>query len=343
MSTDGVKLADVAREAGVHPSTVSRVLSRPQLIGEPTRAAVQAAIDRLGYVPNRAARQLAGGRTGTIGVLVPDITNPYFACVVRSVQRRCGQSGYTMLLADTDQSHDVELSQARALAPSVDGFIVCTPIATTTQWRGLAGAKPLVFVNRRAAGVAWVVVDQPAIVELGVQHLRAAGHDAIAVVRGPAAYWSSRQRDRMIRSLDGVVAIGPIRPDYDAGVTLADELLAAGVTGVVAFNDQQALGIIAGVRAAGRSVPGDLSVVGSDDIDAAAMSTPPLTTVTAPMQRLGETAFAAIDQMLGGSDEHVSTSLPVTMSIRDSTAPPSRSTAVRLPTTRSSPPNGHPT
>ena len=318
MSGDGVKLADVAREAGVHPSTVSRVLSRPQLIGEPTRVAVQQAIDRLGYVPNRAARQLAGGRTGTIGVLVPDITNPYFARIVRSVQRCCGASGRTMLLADTDRRHDVEQSQARALAPSVDGFIVCTPIATTAIWRDIAGSKPLVFVNRRAAGVASVVVDQTAIVELAVQHLRELGHETIAVVRGPVAYWSARQRDRVVHSLDGVLAVGPVHPDYEAGVALAAGLLDDGITGVVAFNDQQALGIVAGVRAAGGSVPADLSVVGSDDIDAAAMSR--LTSVAAPMQQLGETAFAAIDHLLDGRPEPASTTLPVTLSIRESTA-----------------------
>jgi len=329
VSAEDVKLADVAREAGVHASTVSRVLSRPQLIGEPTRVAVQQAIDRLGYTPNRAARQLAGGQTAAIGVMVPDITNPYFARVVRSVQRCCGGSGRTMLLADTDQRQDIELAQARALAPSVDGFIVCTPIATTACWRDIAGSKPLVFVNRRAVGAAWVVVDQTAIVELAVQHLRDNGHEAIAVVRGPAAYWSARQRDRVIRSLEGVVAVGPVRPDYSAGVALATELLAAGVTGVVAFNDQQALGIIAGVRAAGHTVPGDLSVVGSDDIDAASMSSPALTSVAAPMNQLGAAAFDAIDRLLAGGGEPVSTTLPVTLSIRESTAPPIRSTATK--------------
>lgn len=280
---------------------------------------VRKAIDRLGYTPNRAARQLAGGHIGTIGVLVPDITNPYFASVVRSVQRRCGQSGRTMLLADTDQRHDVELAQGRALASSVDGFILCTPIATTARWRDLTGSKPLVFVNRRAAGVASVVVDQTAIVELAVRHLRDAGHESVAVVRGPAAYWSARQRDRVVNALGDLVSIGPVRPDYEAGVALAAELLASRITGVVAFNDQQALGIVAGVRAAGGSVPDDLSVVGSDDIDAAQMTSPALTSVAAPMQQLGENALAAIDQLLGGCGEPVSTTLPVTLSIREST------------------------
>lgn len=319
MSSQAVTLADVAVEAGVHPSTVSRVLSRPQLIGEPTRTVVRAAIDKLGYVPNRAARQLAGGRIGAIGVLVPDITNPFFAHVVRSVQQGCRRSGFTMLLADTDQREADELLQARALTGSVDGFVVCSPVAATEHWLQVVGATPLVFVNRRAKGVASVALDQQAIIELGVTHLRAAGHRSIAVVRGPHTYWSSRERDRVARRLPGLVSLGPVRPDFEAGIALAADLMAAKVSGVLAFNDVQALGIVAGYRAAGRSVPRDLSVVGSDDIAAAAMSDPPLTTVTAPVRQLGDAAFDLIAQVLAGSTERAEITLPVTLTVRAST------------------------
>ena len=319
MSGQAVTLADVALAAGVHPSTVSRVLSRPQLIGAPTRTAVHEAVDRLGYVPNRAARQLAGGRVGSIGVLVPDITNPFFGQVVRAVQQGCRVSGQTMLLADTDQRAAEELSEARALAGSVDGFVVCSPVADTGEWRRVVGNTPLVFVNRRASGVASVALDQRAIVRLGVQHLRDLGHRRIGVVRGPAAYWSSRERDRVIRTLDGVTVLGPVPPDFEAGIALADDLMASNVTGVLAFNDLQALGIMSGYRAAGRSVPHDLSVVGSDDISAGAMSDPPLTTVTAPMQQLGETALQLIDQLIAGTGNTDEVLLPVSLTIRRST------------------------
>lgn len=319
MSSQAVTLADVAVEAGVHPSTVSRVLSRPQLIGEPTRTAVHAAIHKLGYTPNRAARQLAGGRIGAIGVLVPDITNPFFAHVVRSVQQGCRRNGLTMLLADTDQREADELSEARALAGSVDGFVVCSPVAATQQWLQVVGTAPLVFVNRRAKGVASVALDQQAIIELGVTHLRAAGHRSIAVVRGPHSYWSSRERDRVVRRLPGLVTYGPVRPDFEAGIALATDLMRSNVTGVLAFNDVQALGIVAGYRAAGRSVPRDLSVVGSDDIADAAMSNPPLTTVAAPVQQLGDAAFDLLARLLAGAIERPEITLPVTLTVRAST------------------------
>ncbi|MFZ2443474.1 MAG: LacI family DNA-binding transcriptional regulator [Ilumatobacteraceae bacterium] len=319
MSSQAVTLADVAVEAGVHPSTVSRVLSRPQLIGEPTRTAVHAAIHKLGYTPNRAARQLAGGRIGAIGVLVPDITNPFFAHVVRSVQQGCRRNGLTMLLADTDQREADELSEARALAGSVDGFVVCSPVAATQQWLQVVGTAPLVFVNRRANGVASVALDQQAIIELGVTHLRAAGHRSIAVVRGPHSYWSSRERNRVVRRLPGLVTYGPVRPDFEAGIALATDLMRSNVTGVLAFNDVQALGIVAGYRAAGRSVPRDLSVVGSDDIADAAMSDPPLTTVAAPVQQLGDAAFDLLARLLAGAIERPEITLPVTLTVRAST------------------------
>ena len=319
MPSQAVTLADVAVEAGVHPSTVSRVLSRPQLIGEPTRTAVHAAIHKLGYTPNRAARQLAGGRIGAIGVLVPDITNPFFAHVVRSVQQGCRRNGLTMLLADSDQREADELSEARALAGSVDGFVACSPVAATQQWLQVVGTAPLVFVNRRANGVASVALDQQAIIELGVTHLRAAGHRSIAVVRGPHSYWSSRERDRVVRRLPGLVTYGPVRPDFEAGIALATDLMRSNVTGVLAFNDVQALGIVAGYRAAGRSVPRDLSVVGSDDIADAAMSDPPLTTVAAPVQQLGDAAFDLLARLLAGAIERPEITLPVTLTVRAST------------------------
>ena len=322
MSGQAVTLADVALAAGVHPSTVSRVLSRPELIGAPTRTAVEQAIARLGYVPNKAARQLAGGRVGSVGVLVPDITNPFFAQVVRAVQQGCRDAGLTMLLADTDQRAEEELSEARALAGNVDGFVVCSPVAETKDWRRVVGATPLVFVNRRAKGVASVALDQRKIVELGMQHLRELGHRTIGIVRGPDAYWSSRERDRAIRELDDVVVFGPVSPDFDAGVELAQALVASGVTGVLAFNDLQALGIMAGYRAVGLSVPHDLSVVGSDDIAAGAMSDPPLTTVSAPVQALGAAALQLVEQLIsgGGARGRVDgAALPVTLTVRHTT------------------------
>jgi DNA-binding LacI/PurR family transcriptional regulator len=190
----------------------------------------------------------------------------------------------------------------------------------------VVGSTPLVFVNRRAEGVASVALDQRAIVELGIAHLRDLGHRAIGVVRGPDAYWSARERNRAIDGLDGLVVFGPERPDFPSGSALAGELIASGVTGVLAFNDLQALGIMAGYRAAGRSVPRDLSVVGSDDIAVATMSDPPLTTVTAPVHQLGASALHLVEQLIEQSNRDsagtAELSLSVTLTVRASTRRP---------------------
>ena len=358
MSSHGITLADVAAEAGVHSSTVSRVLSRPDLIGAPTRTAVLEAVERLGYIPNRAARQLAGGRVGSLGVLVPDITNPFFAQVVRAVQQCCRAADLTMLLADTDQRAEEELAEARALTGNVDGFVVCSPVAGAKEWRQAVGATPIVFVNRRARGVPSVAFDQRSIVELGIAHLRELGHRRIGVVRGPDAYWSARERTRAIRGLDGIdgldgfVLFGPERPDFESGRALADEIVASGVSGVLAFNDLQALGIIAGCREAGKSVPQDLSVVGSDDIAAGTMSDPALTTITAPVRDLASAVLHLIEALIEAPadtrDSATSTAtevaLPVTLTVRASTmfpghaAPvPSVPSVLRTTSRRSSP------
>jgi hypothetical protein len=119
--------------------------------------------------------------------------------------------------------------------------------------------------------------------------------------------------------LPGLQPFGPARPDFEGGITLAAELIASKVTGVLAFNDLQALGIVAGYRAAGLSVPHDLSVVGSDDIAAAAMSNPPLTTVAAPVHQLGDAAFDLVAQLLAGTTDRAEVTLPVTLTVRAST------------------------
>lgn len=159
-----------------------------------------------------------------------------------------------------------------------------------------------------------------------------------AVVRGPVAYWSGRERDRVIRRLPDLLSLGPVRPTFEAGIALANDLMALGVTGVLAFNDVQTLGIVAGYRAAGRSVPRDLSVVGSDDIAAAAMSDPPLTTVAAPVQQLGDAAFDLIAELLAGSTERKETTLPVTLTVRAST----RENSSASSTNRSAKKGNHP-
>ncbi len=322
MSTERVTLDDVAADAGVHAATVSRAISRPDLVGEETLARVNAAIERLGYVPNRAARQLASGRTSMVAVLVPDIANPFFSGLVQALQRHAAEAGLLTVLADTSLDPATEREVVASLAPSVDGLLVCAPVGATDELTEVAADRPLVFVNRRARSVPWAIVDQRRITRLAVEHLRDLGHEHIAVVAGPAGFWSSTERAAEIAAsgLD-LTVLGPVDPTHRGGESLIDDVVASGVTAVVAFNDVMAIGLIGAARRQGIDVPGDLSVVGSDDIPMAAMATPPLTTIGAPLDELGAAALHSLTAAVVGEGTHDKSLEPYLVE-RSTTAPP---------------------
>ena len=183
-------LDDVARRAGVHPGTVSRALNRPSMVAAATRREVLAAVEAIGFVPNRSARQLVSGRTGAIGVIVPDITNPYFATILRAIQADARGQDISVLIADTRADADEERRALAKLGRQVDGLVVLTPLTDLS-----CADVPVVQVNRQSQLAPSVVVDQAAIIGLAVDHLTTLGHRHVTVVRGPASYWSTGQRE----------------------------------------------------------------------------------------------------------------------------------------------------
>ncbi|HSL56593.1 MAG TPA: LacI family DNA-binding transcriptional regulator [Acidimicrobiales bacterium] len=316
-----VTLADVAAAAGVNPATVSRALTRPDLVAEATRTRVLAEADRLGYVPDRAARSLARGRTGAIGIVVPDITNPFFAAVVRAAQGAAADADHLLLLGDSRQDPAEETRLVAALAPQVDALVLCAPVGSPAP-----APTPLVLVNSVRRGIPSVVVDQRAVVDLAVDHLRDLGHRRIALVRGPVGYWSSRQRDGRAASGD-LMALGPVTPDHAGGVQAADLARGVRATAVVAFNDLVALGVLARLHELGVSVPGKMSVVGADDVAVAAMAAPSLTTVAAPVDDLGRCAVATALALVRGETVRAQVVLEPWLVVRGSTAPLRRARA----------------
>ncbi len=319
-------LADVARHAGVHAATVSRALSRPEMVAPATRDAVLAAVEALGFEPNQPARQLARGRTDAIGVVVPDITNPYFAAIVRAVQRSAQDLDLAVLIADTNGDAADEARALATLARQVDGIVAVTPTVEPD-----AGRVPVVQVNRRSRRTPSVVVDQHAVIDLALDHLIALGHRRIAVVRGPTSYWSAAQRDRAAerraaragRPTIRLAQIGPVPPTFAGGVAAFAEATHRS-TAIVAFNDLQAAGLLGAAHDAGMEVPGACSLVGSDGLDIAAMTAPGLTTVAAPLDELGHVAVEQLGGRLRGDTVRAVTTLSPTLVERASTAPPRR-------------------
>jgi DNA-binding LacI/PurR family transcriptional regulator len=302
-----VTIKDVAAAAGVSQSTVSRALTMPELVSPVTRARVQAAARALGYEPNRAARGLITGRTGNLGLVVPDLANPLFAAVVKGVQSAARAADYSVFIADTDEDATAELGLVRALAKQVDGIVLCSPRTPDEELAGAGADTPVVLMNRRVPGYPGITVDNADGMRQAIEHLAALGHRRIAYVAGPRSSWSNRERERGLRETAAAVGVdlvhlGHFPPRFDGGVAAADLALACGATAVVAYNDIVALGLLSRLGARGIPVPDRISVLGCDDIPMSAMTHPALTTVSVPQHEAGRAAVALLLALLADED-----------------------------------------
>lgn len=356
---------DVARETGVSISTVSRSFDPRSRVSPTTRARVLAAAEQLGYTPHPVARGLRTGRTHAIGLLVPDLGNPFFAVVAKSVQARARAEGYEVFVADSDEEPDVEPELIRGLAMRTDGLLVASPRADAAVLREALDPVVSVLLNReltapierepaaprttpRSSGQApdpaagsgaaedrtAVVPEIPALTTDDadgtaqvIGHLSSLGHRRVGVAAGPVGSWSAARRVTGLHAAAQrwdvqLVELGAFRPYFAGGTQAADHALAGDVTAVVAFNDLMALGVLDRLRQRGVDVPGQMSVVGYDDVRLATLVTPALTTVRLPLDRLGR---RAVDMLLArrAGTPTAGAQLPVELVIRGSagTAP----------------------
>jgi len=295
-----VTILDVAARAGVHAATVSRTLNVPDKVAPATRRRVEKAVRELGFVPNRAARGLITGRTGNIAVIVPDITNPHFASLVRSVERAAREADLQVLLVDTGEHPDEEVRAAQTMVRDVEGFVVLSPRRLHRALECIEG-RPAVFVNRPVQGHASILFRTAPAVADALHHLASLGHRRLAYLGGPRGSWAASERRNAIRRSGRatgmkVVELAVAEPTFEAAVDVAQRVVDSKVSAVMAFNDQMALGVIAGLTARGISIPGDVSVVGFDDVPMAAMVAPPLTTIGMPTDEAGKAAVAMLSE-----------------------------------------------
>ncbi|HUQ57849.1 LacI family DNA-binding transcriptional regulator [Lentzea sp.] len=325
-----VTIRDVARRAHVSVATVSRALTSPDLVRPETRSRVLAAATELGYQPNRAARGLITGRTGNIGIVVPDLDNPFFTGVLKAVQARAAQADYAVFVADSDEDPVAEARLVRAMAKQVDGVVLCAPGLEDSQVHEVAGVTSLVLLNRRLPGVPAVVMDSASGMRAVVDHLVALGHRRIAYLNGPRTSWSNQERRRglttaVARHGVGLADLGPFAPRYEGGLQAADLAVAADVTAIVAYNDIMALGVLARLRDRGISVPDDVSVTGFDDLTYASLCSPALTTVAMPVSQAGRTAVTLLLDWLDSDRAEVPQIVAETqLIVRGTTTPPKR-------------------
>ena len=323
-----VTIRDVARRAHVSVATVSRALTSPGLVRPETRARVLAAASDLGYQPNRAARGLITGKTGNIGIVVPDLGNPFFTGVLKAVQARAMQADHAVFVADSDEDPVLEAKLVHAMAKQVDGVVLCSPGLEDSQVREVAGVTSLVLLNRRLPGVPAALMDSAGGMRSVVDHLVALGHRRIAYLNGPRTSWSNQERRRglaeaVARHGVHLADLGPFAPRYEGGLQAADLAVAAGTTAVMAYNDVMALGVIARLRDRGISVPGDVSVTGFDDLVYAALSSPGLTTVAMPVAQAGRTAVnLLLDRLVEDGSGAPQVVAETQLIVRGTTAPP---------------------
>jgi LacI family transcriptional regulator len=311
-----VTISDVAREAGVSLMTVSRVINDKGEISPSTRQHVLEVIERLDYRPSGIARGLATQRTGTIGLVVPDIANPFFSDVVRGAEDRAGTAGYHVFVCNTDESPPRELSILESLEEKrVDGLVLCSSRLQDDALRAaLEHHAAAVLVNRRLAGarVGAVVLADDTGARLAVHHLLQSGHRAVGFLAGPLTSYSSWQRAQGYRAALEAAGIA-YNPNWvhscsyevKGGRETARTLLAGHpeLTALFCYNDLVAVGALQACADMGRRVPGDLAIVGFDDIPMAAVVTPALTTCRVSRHRLGEQAMQMVLDRIDGCTE----------------------------------------
>jgi DNA-binding LacI/PurR family transcriptional regulator len=326
-----VTLQDVADEAGVAVSTASRALSNPDRVSAPTRDHVQSVAMRLGYRHSRMATALETGRTPMLALLVADITNPHNFGLIRGAEAQARAAGYTLIIGNTQESPEFERAHAERLGSAVAGFVLASSRLPDDELLELAEQRPVVLYNRQVAGLPSVVSDSADAGRQIIDHLAALGHRSLTYLGGPANAWVDGERSRALsdsaeRAGLKVIRRGPFAPTLEGGSAAADIGVASGTTALVAFNDLLAIGVLQRLQHLGIDVPGEVSVVGFDDIFGSDFCHPPLSTVTAPVEQAGRTL---IDLLLGARDlvgardarSAPRIALPTVLRVRDSTGP----------------------
>lgn len=328
------RIRDVARVAGVSTATVSRALSRPDVVSAATLETVLTAVQQTGYTINQAARNLRQQRTMGVVALVPNLGNPFFSQILAGVSAVLAPAGYNLLVVDT-QGPGVGRHIARTLDRSrADGLIVFDGLLPPEDFGSDALSPPVVLACEWIDGIAAprIRIDNVAGARMAAAHLAGLGHRTIGHLRGPQRNVLAEARANGVEQ--ELAARGlPIRADWmlqgdfslESGRRAACDWMAMAdrPTGIVCASDAMACGFIGEVQRRGLSVPRDVSVVGFDDIELVAHISPALTTIRQPRHRIGETAARVLLALLAGADgPGGDTILPVELIERDSTGRP---------------------
>lgn len=326
-STRPPTIAEVARQAGVSPATVSRVTNR-RFTGDPAVAErVREVAKKLGYSPNYLARSLALGKTKAVAFLVPDLTNPAFQDVLSGLSRAASEGGHRVLIADTAENPEDEPAAALETRGRCDALVLCAPRMPDDRLSAIIDdLRPVVLINRTApeANVPSLSIDYGNGVLSLAEHLYAMGHRRFAYVAGSDGSASNAKRQRALQQFiaeqpDVQLEHIPGGASIEVGKGAADTVLQTGCTAVIAFNDLVAVGLIHELQGRGIKVPEQISVTGFDDIPFAQYNVPALTTVAVPYRRLGAESWRRLDAVMRGEETDFDITYQPRLEVRHST------------------------
>ncbi|MGO1683756.1 LacI family DNA-binding transcriptional regulator [Brachybacterium sp. Z12] len=329
MAEKRVTIYDVAKTAGVAPSTVSRAFSRPGRVSAATHATVMAAAKELGYRTSAPAAQERGQRHHRLGIEVPDLTNPYFAELVSGMQEAAHEQEFLLLLLDTVEDEVRERTSLESAVNVVDGIVLAGTRLSDATLNHLTKRIPVVVLNRRVAGLDSVTPDYEHGMGQAMAHLAENGSRTVTYVAGPVNSWSDGERWRAARVSARqhglqVQRHGPFAPTTAGGEQAFEELRDSLPHAVICYNDLVAFGFLISALRAGVRVPGQLSVMGHDDIQLSRLVGGGVTTVVSPKRAQGRAAVERLVRRIENPSAHrtpVEGSLPVRLVPRGTTGP----------------------
>lgn len=328
---------DVAQDAGVSPTTVSRYLNNRIELPPSTSARIDAAIAKLDYRPNLLAKRLSTGKTEAVGLVTPEIREPFFAELASAFEDEADRHGYTVFMSSTRSDREREIASLERLHDRhVDGLLMMTNTIDDGTLAALIGRRRnVVIVDEDIPGVSVprLFVENTEGAYAATRHLIEAGHRRIAYIGGPHGLLTVTERHHgFLKAMQeaGIsvppdyVAIGSFAPELARAATLKFLKLPQRPTAIFASSDYLAIGAVTGLHEAQISIPDEISLIGFDDMPFGALLTPPMTAIRQPVEQLGRQGFLTLLALLNGGSPPLLTRLPVELIRRHSVAAPAK-------------------